>query len=139
MEEQNKTEVSVKQKLQKSPTDRKNLRLALGSDEAQIKRANQIYLNQSGPGSYEVRSMFSQKVVTSNQPNVPSYTMRNKVKGGYSIDVASDYRGRNSPSVTHYSPNHMLGKSSSRSMIMAKAPKHQTNSTMDHLRASLPI
>ena len=49
--------VSIKAVL-KTPIGR-NFKIAMGTDEAQIKRANKIYLNESGPGSYEVPSMFA--------------------------------------------------------------------------------
>jgi len=65
--------------------------------------------------------------------------MRNKVKGGYSIELKDEYKGRNSPSVTHYSPNHGLNKSNSKTVTIARAPKYKQNTTMDNLRASLPI
>ena len=113
----------------------------MGTDEAQIKRANDIYLNESGPGSYEVKSCFNTKHALSTRANVPSYTMRNKVRGGYSIEVQDEYRGRYSPSVAHYYPKHELSKSSSKRCIIARAPRYLSNknTTMDKLRASMPV
>ena len=101
----------------------KQLKLSMGTDSAQMDRAHQIYLNEAGPGAYDIPGAFSTKFVDSKRRNGAAYTMRSHVKFGYSPEIESEYRGRHSPCVGKYSPNKESIEKRSKYAVIARAPK----------------
>jgi hypothetical protein len=115
-----------------------------GTAESHIRRAVDTYINPLGPGSYNLPQMTGRLSYDAKRRNLPSFSFGARVKQGYHKGLDIDFKGRQSPSATKYSPK--LGVSSLEQGpslgTMAKGKKFSNDlepQSIKHTKATIPI
>lgn len=95
-----------------------------GTSKNHIQRAAATYLNNVGPGQYDLPPLFGTKTIETRKRNLPLISFRMKTKPVLHKEFAKELLGRHSPPPI-YSPNHEMSslKLSPSSVSIGKAEK----------------
>ena len=75
-----------------------------GTSEREINKALSTFLNNTGPGDYNLPNLVGNNSVISGMTNKPQWSLRKKSKPGYFPHYRTELAGQSSPAASKYSP-----------------------------------
>ena len=67
-------------------------------------KAHRTYLNEIGPGQYNLPPLTGRHSLESKRRNIPNITLAEKTKMPWNAEYHQDFVGKSSPPSTRYSP-----------------------------------
>ena len=116
-------------------------KLFTGTPEEEHSKAHRTYLNELGPGQYNLPPLTGRYSIETKKKNIPLISFGPKTKQPWHPEYHTDFVGRSSPSPTTYSPDHEKKNSRSVDKLgkIGKETKFREPESVTKLRASLPI
>jgi len=110
-----------------------------GTSGKNLSRAISTYLNQTGPGDYNLPRLFGEPNVETQKRTNPAFTFRSRVRLPWSPEHKIDFVGNSSPAATKYSPYQDNKKFNNIHFSVGKTKKFLENSRAVALKATLPV
>lgn len=88
----------------KAPSHGSHSHLIQGTSGKNLSRAISTYLNQTGPGDYNLPRMFGEPSIETQKRTNPAFSIRSRVRLPWSPEHKVDFLGSSSPAATKYSP-----------------------------------
>ena len=104
-------------------------------------KANRTYLNELGPGQYNLPAMTGRHSIEAKRRNLPSISFGPKTKQPWHPEYATDFVGKTSPAPTRYSPqpSKLAGRNIERMGKFSNDKKFREPSSITTLRETLPV
>lgn len=119
-----------------------NNKLFTGTTDQETDKALRTYMNEIGPGQYNLPSLTGRHSLESKRRNIPSISFGGKTKAPWHSEFHTDFVGQSSPASTRYSPQ--LGKTSGERSLsklgkMGSEKKFRIPSSIAKMKETLPV
>lgn len=119
-----------------------NKKVFTGTGDNEYSKAHRTYLNEIGPGQYNLPELTGRHSLDTKRRNIPLISFSPRTKAPWHDEFHKDFVGQTSPPSTRYSP--MLGKTSgeqsvSKLGIIGAEKKFREPTSVTNLRQSLPV
>ena len=118
------------------------MKIFTGTNIEDAEKAHRTYLNELGPGQYNLPQLTGRHSLESKRRNIPNISFAARTKMPWTEEFHTDFVGKSSPPSTRYSPP--IGKTSGEGSTVklgriGSDKKFREPTSVTKLRESLPV